>query len=339
METVLVTGASGHVGGNLVRELLRRGRNVRVLVHRNEGGLTGLEVERFRGDVWQPDSLRPAFAGVDVLYHLAAVISIDGDRGVVRRTNVEGVRNVMAAALESRVRRVVHMSSVHALMQEPLDAPIDESRARVALPGYPAYDRSKAEGEAQVRVAIQAGLDAVLVNPTGIIGPCDYTPSRMGRVFLDLYQGRLPALIEGGFDWVDVRDVVAGALAAEERGRTGENYLLSGHWHSIVELAAMARQVTGVRAPSFACPMWLARMGAPFVAAYARFMGQEPLFTPESLHALRANRCISREKAGRELGYAARPARETVADVYAWFLAEGVLSYLPPARAEVRVGA
>ena len=324
---VAVTGASGHVGATLVRELLRRGRRVRALIHRDERALAGLEVERVHGDVTDASSLATAFDGADVLYHLAAVISIDGDRGgIVPRTNVDGVRNVMAAALDRRVRRVVHFSSIHAFTQEPLDAPLDERRARVSSPRYPAYDRSKAAGEAEVRAAIARGLDAVIVNPTGILGPEDHGPSRMGRFFLDLCRRHLPALVAGGFDWVDVRDVVASALAAEERGRTGENYLLGGRWHSLDELATIAGAVTGVRRPALTCPMWLARLGAPFAVAYGRVMGREPLFTMESLHALRANRSIVHEKAARELGHAPRPVEQTIAAVYGWFAAAGAIA-------------
>jgi dihydroflavonol-4-reductase len=238
---------------------------------------------------------------------------------MVTRTNVQGVRNVVEAALDCRVRRVVHMSSVHAFMQEPLDWPLDEKRIKVTTPSYPVYDRSKAAGEAEVRNAIARGLDAVIVNPTGIIGPWDFAPSRMGRVFLDLYQGRMPALVRGGFNWVDVCDVVAGTLAAAERGRTGENYLLAGRWQSVETLGAMMEEVTGVRPPRFTCPMWLARLGAGFVVAYGRAVGREPLFTFESLHALRANRRIVVDKAARELGYETRPTLDSVRDVYVWF--------------------
>jgi dihydroflavonol-4-reductase len=321
----LLTGASGHVGANLVRELLRRRRRVRVLVHRNEAALVGLAVERVRGDVTDLASLRAACDGVDVVFHLAAVISIDGDRGgVVPRTNVGGTRNIVAAALERRVRRMVHVSSVHAFMQEPLDQPLDEQRAQVNSPSYPAYDRSKAAGESEVRDGVARGLDAVIVNPTGIIGPFDYGPSRMGRVFRDLCQRRLPALVGGGFNWVDVRDVVAGALAAEERGRTGENYLVGGHWHSLEALAAMIHAITGIRSPAVTCPMWLARFGAPFAVACGRALRREPLFTIESLHALRANRRVVIDKAARELGYMPRPTLETIRSVCDWFGATAV---------------
>jgi dihydroflavonol-4-reductase len=315
------------VGANLVPELLRLGRRVRVLVHENDHFLEGFDVERVPGDVLDPGSLRSALEGADVLYHLAAIISITGDRdGRVRAVNVDGVANVTEAALQCGVRRMVHFSSIHAYTQEPLDQPLDETRAKVSDPGYPAYDRSKAAGEERVRAAIERGLDAVIVNPTGIIGPNDFEPSRMGRTFLDHYHGRLPALVPGGFNFVDVRDVVAGALAAEQRGRTGENYLLSGHWLSVPELCELYQQVTGRPGPRIELPMWLVRLGTPAVELWGRIQGQEPLYTAESLHALGGNRDMRHDKATRELGYQPRPTLESVQAIYDSFRKSDLLA-------------
>ncbi len=325
--SVVVTGAAGHLGANLVRALLHEGESVRVMVHENREPLEGLEVERVDGNVRDPDSLGRAFAGADVVYHLAGVISIDGDRGgAVREVNVEGAANAAEAALGAGVRRMVHVSSIHAFRMIPRDEPLDETRARVEnVPGaHPAYDRSKAEGERRVRRVIENGLDCVIVHPSGVIGPMDFAPSRMGRVFLDLYHRKMPALIDGGFDFVDVRDVTRGMIAAARRGRTNESYLLSGHWTSVRELADLAQSATGVPAPRFTTPMWLARMAAPLATALGRIKGSEPLFTSESLGALRgSNRRIVRTKARDELGYEARPLSESVRDLYAWFASTG----------------
>jgi dihydroflavonol-4-reductase len=325
--TVVVTGASGHVGSNLIRELVSRGRTVRAVVHEHDAGLAGLDVERVRADVRDPDSLRRAFEGAEVLFHLAAVISIDGDRGgLVPAVNVEGVAHACKAALDAGIRRMVHFSSIHAFVQEPLDEPLDETRGQVAeRSDYPIYDRSKAGGERHVRAAIARGLDAVIVNPTAVIGPNDFEPSRIGRTFLDFFHRKLPALIPGGFDFVDVRDVVSSALAAEEKGRTGENYLLGGHPHTVSELVGLFEQVTGVRPPRLLAPMWAVRIGVPFVMAWGRLTGQEPLYTWDALHALGGNRNISHEKAARELGHDPRPTLETVEAIHKSFLDQGAL--------------
>lgn len=323
----VVTGASGHLGNNLVRALLQRGESVRALCLEDSSSLEGLECEVALADVRDADAMKRALADADMVYHLAALISINGGlNGAVHAINVVGVRNVMQSALENGVRRVVHCSSIHAFDLNATGGAIDEQTDRPRPGKQGAYDLSKAAGEVEVRKAIADGLDAVIVNPTGVIGPGDPRPSRMGRVFLMLAQRRMPALVNGGFDFVDVRDVVAGALAAAERGRTGENYILSGAWTSVRNLATIAQSVTGVRAPRFTVPMFLARIGAPFASLYGRIRKREPLFTSESLHALRANRDISHAKAAEQLGYQPRPLADTIADTYDWFEQAGMLS-------------
>lgn len=316
---VVVTGAAGHVGGNLVRALLDQGRRVRVLVRGDTRALEGLDVERVQGDVLDLDSLKAAFDGAEVVFHLAALISITGGQhGRVHRVNVEGPRNVATACLDRKVRRLVHFSSIHAYAPRPKDRPVDETRPFVGEDA-PAYDRSKALGQQEVLAAVQRGLDAVIVNPTAVIGPHDYKPSRMGAVQRMLYRRKMPSLVAGGFDWVDVRDVVAGALAAERQGRTGQNYLLSGHWASFPEFARLVQQVTGIPVPSLVVPLWLAYVGAPFVQAVAGLTGTMPLYTLEALHALRCYGPVSHEKAATELGYRPRPLEETLRDTWEWW--------------------
>ncbi len=145
-------------------------------------------------------------------------------------------------------------------------------------------------------------------------------------------QRKLPALVAGGYDWVDVRDVVEGAMLAEEKAPTGARYLLSGHWVSICDLATMVGEITGVPAYRFICPQWLARLGAPVVTAANRLTGKQPLYTSVSMRALRSNRNISHEKATRELGYQPRPFRETLIDTLRWFEENGQLARLPVAE-------
>jgi dihydroflavonol-4-reductase len=320
---VLVTGASGHVGGNLVRALLDGGRDVRVLVRDDRAAVAGLPVELARGEVGDAHSVTKALQGVDVVYHLAARISILGDPGgAVRRTNVDGVRTVARAARNAGVRRMVHMSSCHAF---DLDHPaaICERAPRPKLTD-PLYNQSKHAGELALREEVAQGLSAVIVNPTGVIGPFDFKPSRMGRFFLALARGRLPSLVDGGFDFVDVRDLVRTALAAEVRGRDGENYLAGGQWVNVREIAELAARECGVKAPRVVAPMWLARIGAPMMDGFGRVTGREPLYTSESLHALRGGK-IDSNKAQTELGHSTRPLAETIRDIYAWFDRAGML--------------
>ena len=326
--TVAVTGAAGHVGGNLVRELLARGRSVRAVVHRDTRALEDLDVELVPADVRDAESLQRAFKGADVVFHTAAQVSLSSDRWpLLEAVNVVGTRNVVTACLECDVGRLVHFSSIHALQQEPLQLPVDEERPLVDPGSSTSYDLSKAESEREVRHGIERGLDAVLLNPTAIIGPWDFRPSHFGRALLAMGEGRLPALVAGGFNWVDVRDVIAAALQAEDRAPTGAKYLLPGHWVSLADVASRVAEITGVTAPRFVCPTSIARLGVPLASVWAWATGTEPLFTAVSLQAIAgSNRSICQDRAVRDLGYAPRPFQETLEDTLAWFARTGRLA-------------
>ena len=319
--TTLVTGAAGFVGCNLVRALLDEGQQVRCMVREDRSALEGLEVEFIEGDTTDPATFGAAFEGVEVVFHLAALVQVgDVKAEQLFRTNVEGPRNVAAAARAAGVKRLVHCSSCHALYEHPLHAPIDETRALALSDDCLPYSRSKAEGELQVLEAVAAGLDAVICNPTGIIGPHDYRPSHLGELFIMLHERSMPALIDATYDFVDVRDVVAGLLAARDRGRAGERYLLSGHRVSVKELAAWAHEATGIQPPALTSPMWLAMLGAPFVAGWAKLRGQRPIYSPEALEVLRGNSDFDHGKASTELDYQPRPMKQTVQGFYDWYL-------------------
>ena len=320
--TVAVTGASGYVGANLVRQLIARGRPVRALVHSSLGELEGLDIETAQVDVREPETLPPALEGVDVVYHLAAIISITGDRGgLVPAVNVDGVGNVAQAALDAGVKRFVHFSSVHAFDLTARGRPIDEDSPRPPA-HHPAYDRSKAAGEARLRAVIDKGLDAVIVNPTGVMGPRDPAPSRIGVLFRDVLRRRMPALVNGGFNWVDVRDLIDTAMRAEELGVTGRNYLVGGRWGSVRELADVAARCAGVRPPLLTLPMPLLELVAPLLGLLDHLIEGEPVFTREALHALKANRVVDDGRARRELGHRPRPLEETIADLVEQMLAD-----------------
>jgi len=320
VSVVVVTGASGHVGANLVRTLLASGQPVRAMVHHDRRALEGLDLETVTGNVEDPDSLRRAFAGADLVYHTAAHISIlmsDWER--LAAVNVVGTRNVVNACLQCRVRRLVHFSSVDALEHDPSGKPLDESRPLVHSEQYPPYARSKAAAETQVRQGLARGLDAVILYPSAIIGPHDYRLGFPNGGLLAICKGKLWALIDGGFDWVDVRDVVAGALEAAVRAPAGGCYVLSGHWASLRDLAVLANQINGVQVPRLVLPMWIARLGAPFVAVGSLLVGKRPLFTGAALQPLRAKQHSNHARATRDLNYHPRPLKETIADTWQWF--------------------
>jgi dihydroflavonol-4-reductase len=324
----VVTGASGHLGANVVRALARAGETVRAVDVRPGSALEGLDTEFVRGDVLDPSSLESAFAGGDFVIHLAARISIAGDPdGSVRRVNVDGVRHVAEAALAAGVRRLVHCSSLHAYDVGAIGGPIREGAPRATAPDLPAYDRSKAAGEDELRRVVDRGLDAVILNPSGMFGPVDPEPSRMGRALLAMFKGRMPITVRGAFDWVDVRDVAAALIAAAERGRTGENYLVGGHRAPFAELGRLAADVAGRRPPRLVAPLAPLQLAA---GAAVRVVGPRRagrlLLTPESLQALATDPVVDCSKAAAELFYRPRPLAETVADLYASFLADGRLS-------------
>jgi len=322
----VVTGASGHVGANLLRALLERGEGVRALVHVDASALSGLGVELARGDVCDLESLRAAFDGADVVYHLAGHISVAGGSAPrLADVNVSGTRNVLRACLDCHVRRLVHFSSIHAIAATPAGVAADESTALVDA-SSPSYDASKAEGERIVMRAVAAGFDAVVIAPTAIVGPHDYRPSYFGRVLLRLFTGRLPVVVCGGFDWVDVRDVVAAAIAAAATAATGSKYLVSGHWLSLTEVANLASAIAGAARPLGAAPLALARACGPLGEAVCRLTGREPLFTRYSVEALSQHRLVSHEKATRDLGYTPRPFERSLVDTYDWFRDHGYLS-------------
>jgi dihydroflavonol-4-reductase len=162
-----------------------------------------------------------------------------------------------------------------------------------------------------------------------VIGPNDFEPSRMGRTLVQLRDRSLPSLVAGGFDFVDVRDVVHALLAAAERGRTGESYLAAGNWISVRDLAHSAAAVTNVPPPRLVAPIALARVGVPFATVWGWLTKQEPLYTSESLSTLAHTARVSSAKAERELGYRARSLEETLRDTYAWHAEQASLATLP----------
>lgn len=322
----LVTGATGHLGAALVRALLARGHTVRGLAHAPSPALEGLPVEFYSGDVTDRACLDGPMRGVQRVFHLAALVTIqEKDDARALHVNAVGPRNVADAALAAGVRRMVHFSSVHALTPPEGDGVTDESAPPNTGPKARGYDRSKAMGELEIQAAIQRGLDAVIVNPTGVIGPYDFRPRLSNRLILDVARRALPALTSGGFNWVDARDVAEGAIAAAERGRTGERYLLSGHWVSIAEMGQLAARIAQVAPPSLVVPLWVAYLGIPFTTIQAWVTGRDPVYTRASIATVTEHKRCDSQKAREELGYHARPIEESVRDTIRFFRMVGLI--------------
>lgn len=320
---LLVTGPTGHIGNVLVRELVRRGEKVRALVLPRDDltPLVGLDVELVLGDVLDQNSLRRAFDGVQDVFHLAGMISImPGRNELVRRVNVEGTHNILRAAREANIRRLVYTSSIHALHRVPHGVIIDESVPFDPQHAISDYDQSKAEASLAVLEAAQHGLDAVIACPTGVVGPYDFKGSEMGQIILDCIDKKPQLYVEGAYDFVDVRDVAQGLILAREKGSTGETYILSGERMTVKKLLEMVWGVTGKRFMQMKVPMTLAHFISNFTPTYYRLMKKKPRITPYSIETLLSNSVITHEKASRELGYVPRSLQESLADTVQWFL-------------------
>lgn len=332
MNRVAVTGASGHLGANLVRELLRRGYEVTVLVRQTSLALEGLNVVVVNGDLTDQQSLRNAFKDVDQVYHLAAYISIQsGDKEKLQQANVEGTGNVLKACLSEGVSTLVYFSSIHAIDQRPLDQEVNEGNPLLEAGQNRCgdYEQSKAEADRLVRESNNPSLSTRIIYPTAAFGPYDFNLSLFGQVILKIAQGQLPALVEGGFDWVDARDVAWGAVEAAEKGIHGDRFILSGHYRSMPEVASAIAKLTGISEPRFTSPAWLARLSAPLMGVWARLQGEEPLYTRDSLAALSANKLMSHKRAADRLGYKPRPFRETMQDALQFYSKQNRLEGMP----------
>jgi dihydroflavonol-4-reductase len=327
--TYIVTGAAGHFGSHVVQELLARGKSVRALVLRGERcpGFAvadqGLLTECV-GDVCDPDSLDAVFEGAAsggfVVVHCAGIVSIarKEDRRVYD-VNVAGTANVIDACKRHSAKRLVYVSSVHAIPELPHGQTMREvpDFDPDAVHGY--YDKTKAIATRLALDAAKGGLDVVVVHPSGIIGPHGLPTGNMARLFALYLRGKLRVAIHGGYDFVDVRDVAGGIVAAAENGRRGECYILSNRFVALRELFDTLSQVGALKKIRLYLPLWVAKAASPFTELYYRLAHRAPIFTLYSLNTLSGNGVYSHEKATRELGYHTRPLRETLADTVRWF--------------------
>jgi dihydroflavonol-4-reductase len=319
---IVVTGATGHIGNTLIRKLITRKEKVRAVVMPGEDitPLKGLEIEIIQGDVRDSGSLKQAFEGANLVYHLAGVISIlPGNKNLLTGVNVIGTQNVVEACLKSGVKRLIYTSSIHAVKESPQGTCIDESCPYDPASVLGDYAKSKAQATLEVKKGIQRGLDAVIVCPTGVIGPYDYKISEMGNLFQRFLKKKMKICVSGAYDFVDVRDVAEGHILAGLKGRTDEGYILSGERISIPKLFSLLENITGIKAPGFQVPSWLARTAGILATPYYLLSKTKPLFTAYSIDVLNSNSLVSSEKARRELGFSARSIRDSVIDTITWF--------------------
>jgi dihydroflavonol-4-reductase len=326
----LVTGVAGHLGNAIVRQLLEQGEKVRGLVlprEQTEGkSLDGVEL--FAGDITHRESLRPFFTTSDsapvVVIHCAGIVSIASKaQKKVHDTNVGGTQNIIALCKEYQVQKLVYVSSVHAIPELPHGETISEvERFHPDLVTGP-YAKTKAEATALALEATSDGLDVSVVHPSGIVGPYDYGRGHTTQLILDYCSGRLRVGIKGGYDFVDVRDVASGTIAASRLGRPGGCYILSNRFVPIPEFMDLLHGITRQSKTSCYLPLWVAKLTAPVSELYCALLKQPSLYTAYSLYTLSSNARFTHEKASRELAYKVRSFQETVEDTVAWLKSQG----------------
>jgi nucleoside-diphosphate-sugar epimerase len=350
---VLVTGAAGHLGANLLHRLLVDGREARVLLRPDDNNdavdalehATGRRVERVFGDLRDLAALRRGLEGCETAFHVAAKVStVGGDASDLRdlfECNVLGTANLLRAAREAGVSRVVVSGSFSAVGYNEKDPsqPSDESMPFNPFEHHMPYGRTKMQVEHECLKAVAEGLDVVIATSCAVLGPWDYIPSRMGRTLVDFTHGQLGAYIPGGFEFVAARDIVEGHLLAMKRGRTGQKYIFSTEFATVDELMEIFEEVSGARRPRLRLPPPV-MAGVAEVSSFVltKFFPKVPQrFTPGAVRILRMERHADITKAKTELGYAPSSIRRAIREAYADFARRGLVPGRPwMAEQEVR---
>lgn len=324
----LVTGATGFVGAAVARALLKEGWEVRALARKGSDrrNLQAIAVEVSEGDLADAGSLARALAGCEGLFHVAADYRLGAfDPQQLYKTNVEGTRNILDAARNAGVRRVVYTSSV-ATIGIPKDGTpgTEESPSTVAdMIGH--YKRSKFLAEEVAREAARAGLAVVIVNPSTPVGPGDVKPTPTGQLVFDAAAGRMPAYVDTGLNIVHVDDVANGHLLAYHRGRVGERYILGGQDMTLREILIDIARLVGRKPPSVRLPSGVVMPIAYVAEAFARLTGRSTRITVEGVRMARKLMFFSSAKAARELGYQWRAPTQAFVDAIQWFREQGLL--------------
>jgi dihydroflavonol-4-reductase len=326
--TVLVTGATGFVGSAVVRKLRDRGEDVRALVRENSDrrNVDGLGLELVTGDLGDPASLAAAVKGCNTLYHVAADYRIwVRDPDEMRKTNVDGTRNLLLAAAETGVSRIVYTSSVAALGKYTGGALVDEETPVVFENLVGPYKKSKYLAEEEVRRLIRdEGIPVVIVNPAAPVGPRDIRPTPTGRMILEAASGHMRAYVDTGMNIVHVDDVAEGHLLAFDKGEIGERYILGGENMALKEILTQIAVIAGLKPPLFRVPTAVVMPVAFIAETWARLTnGKEPLVTLDGVRMAQSKMYYSSDKAKTALGYRPRPAVEALTDAIAWFRANG----------------
>jgi len=325
----LVTGATGFVGSAVAKALRDAGFLVRALVRpgSRRAHIEGFDLELAEGDLRDRASVARAMRGVRYVFHVAADYRLWArDKREIFAANVGGTRNVMQEALAAGVERVVYTSSVATLTLRPDGAPADESVPLSEEGGIGAYKRSKIAAERLVETMVaNAGLPAVIVNPSTPIGPRDVKPTPTGRIIVEAACGRIPGFVDTGLNLVHVDDVAAGHLAALRRGIIGERYILGGTDVPFADMLADIARIVGRKPPRLRVPRAVALPVAYAAEGMAWLTGREPFATVDGIRMSEHRMFFTAAKAERELGFRARPYRQGLEDAIRWFGEAGYL--------------
>ena len=318
---IAISGITGHIGNNVARALLAHDYTVSALVRNTSApSIQNLNIELIRGDLFNSNSLDALCNEKDIMIHIAGKVSIyEKDRKEVMQSNIQGVKNIIEACRRNGVKKIIHFSSVKVHKGEGKNVSINENSDYVDT-DESIYNYSKSLGEKEMIRARESGLDVTILNPTAVIGPYDFQPSLTGKMLVDIYKGKMPFLVNAGFDWLDVRDISEAILSIIKLNVQNEKFILSGHWAEFKDVAQLVYGTKNQKYNGMGLPIWLAKTGLPFVFIWSKIVNTEPLYTAASLKAIEEGSMdTSFLHAKKVLNYTPRPLSETIHDSMQWF--------------------
>jgi dihydroflavonol-4-reductase len=323
---VVVTGGLGHIGNVVVRALLKQGYEVGIIDKEpiNKPLDFDKPVQYFQGDIRDKNFLSKIFSKAKYVIHLAGIIStMPGKEDLIYSINVDGTQNICDVCIKEKVKRLIYVSSIHALHEPPKGTPITEKLAKISEVTQ-AYAKSKILATKKVFKSVKKGLNAVVVYPSGVIGPFDFQISRMGALIRSILHGNKTFYIEGGYNFVDVRDVARGILLALKKGKKGDDYLLSGNNISIHSLYKIVARITKTKGPRFKIPTSVIKFIAPFAETVYKMFRKQSVLTRYAIKVVNSNYHAISNKAKKQLGYKYRDIKDTVKDTIDWLKGERI---------------
>ena len=328
MSLALITGSSGHVGSNLIRELTKQNYKIRCIdFDGDHRAYEGFDVEVIKGDITEKDSLVPIFKDVEIVFHTAALINLDRRyRDQIRLVNVSGTENVCQASLNAGVKKLIHFSSVDAFYRFPIEEPLLEDRKLIDDPNAVPYDLSKADGQKIVLNYCKQGLDASIIHPTSIVGPNDFKPGLPMQEMVNLANGKRKLLPNWGYNFVDVRDLCITAISAVSKGVAGQNYIVGGEYHMYSYIAELMEKQLGRNVLLGTIPNFVSYLGLPYEYVKSLITKKPRVLTVDTLHTGKTgNKVVPSILARSELGHNPRPLEETIHDMVSFFQKRGLI--------------